>query len=261
MLNAEILMRPGVAHGFLTREGGVSEGIFASLNCGPGSGDDPAHVAENRRRALVEAGMADATLLSAYQFHSAEVAVVDSIPAEPPKADGLVTRTPGLALGILTADCAPVLLADADAGVVAALHAGWRGASAGIIANTVDAMVAQGARLGTIAAAIGPCIHPAAYEVGADMRDAALAGDSACEPFFCRADDGAKWLFDLPGYVGHALTSAGIEQVADVDADTYGDEQRFFSFRRTTHRGEGDKGYGRQLSVIALSDDGGGGGD
>ncbi|MFZ1414870.1 MAG: peptidoglycan editing factor PgeF [Defluviicoccus sp.] len=242
----------GIRHAFFTRLGGVSAGLYASLNCGLGSADDPACVQENRVRAMAVLCPAQpAPLMTAHQVHSARAVVVEApVPAAAtPQADGLVTRTRGMALGILTADCAPVLFADADAGVIGAAHAGWRGAKAGIVEATLTAMESLGAALERIVAAVGPTIGPQSYEVGAEFRSAFTAGDAAAETLFAPADRPHHYRFDLPAYVGRRLAARGIHTFAVIDSDTYADD-RFFSFRRATHAGAGD--YGRQLSAIVL---------
>ena len=240
----------GVAHGFLGRTGGVSTGLHAGLNVGIGSDDDAAAVAENRRLAS-EAVLPGAALVTLYQIHSADCVTVRS-PFEDrlrPRADALVTDRPGLALGILTADCAPVLLADKDAGVIGAAHAGWKGAIGGVTDATILAMEALGAKRERITAAIGPCIARASYEVDDAFARRFEAHDPANERFFAEGRDG-HFQFDLEAYVAHRLASAGIGRVALLGLDTYADEARFFSYRRATHRGE--PGYGRQISVIGL---------
>ncbi len=237
----------GLAHGFLGRRGGVSQGTLAGLNVGHGAEDDAEAVAENRRRA-VAAVLPGAQLATVYQVHSPDaVEVHRPWPfAERPRADAMVTDRPGLLLGVVTADCAPVLLADREAGVVGAAHAGWRGAHGGVIENTVREMERLGARAGRIAAAIGPAIAQPSYEVDAGFRDAFTAAD---ERFFVpgRAD---RWQFDLEGYVAARLDAAGVAEVDRLGLDTYADETRFFSYRRATHRGEPT--YGRQFSLIGL---------
>ena len=239
---------PGIPHGFLGRRGGVSQGIHAGLNVGWGSADDRAAIAENRRRA-VAAVMPGATLVTVHQIHSAEVVTV----TEPwpddsrPKADALVTNRPGLLLGVLTADCAPVLLADREAGVVGAAHAGWKGALAGVTDATVAAMEALGARRERIAAGVGPCIAQASYEVDADFEARFVVADTFNARFFREGREGHAW-FDLAGYVAARLEAAGVGTVEKLGLDTYADEPRFYSYRRATHRGE--PGYGRQISVI-----------
>ena len=244
----------GVTHGFFTRRGGVSRGIYASLNCGPGSGDDPDAVAANRAAAAAALGLAGGRLATAFQVHGNRALFVAApFAGPPPRADGLVTTTPGLAVGALSADCAPVLLADAEAGVVAAAHAGWRGALAGIVESTIAAMVAAGARASRIRAAIGPCIARESYEVGGDMRDAVLDRDPAGARHFVRGEGGdsrgARWRFDLSGYVAGRLRRAGAAAVEEAGIDGFADEARFFSYRRARRRGETD--YGRCLSAIA----------
>jgi YfiH family protein len=232
-------------HGFLGRTGGVSTGDLASLNCGIGSNDDPALVAENRRRAG-EAVAPGATLLGVYQVHGADCATVTSpwADADRPHADALVTATAGIALSILTADCAPVLFADADAGVVGAAHAGWKGAVAGVTDSTIAAMEALGARRQNIIAAIGPCIAQASYEVSADFGGGAIP-----EAFFAPGRPCHRQ-FDLEAYVAHRLGSAGLASVHRVRQDTLSKPDRYFSYRRATLAGE--PGYGRQISIIAL---------
>ncbi len=227
-------------HGFFTREGGVSTGPFASLNCSLSGADDPAAVAENRRRVAAAIGVQ--TLVGCTQVHGAAVAVVDAPwpPGAGPRADAMVTRRPGLGLGIITADCAPVLFA--APGVVGAAHAGWRGALAGVLEAVVAAMGGQ-----DVQAAVGPCIGPASYEVGADLRDAVLAREAADARFFAGGRPG-HWLFDLPGYCAARLRAAGVS-VTVLGHDTLPDEQRFFSHRRRTLAGGGPIGH--QVAVIA----------
>lgn len=238
----------GVTHGFLGRRGGVSEGIFASLNVGLGSSDDPAAVSENRARA-VAAVAPGAELTTLYQIHSAQVVTVNAPLTERPQADALVTRAPGLLLGILTADCAPVLFADVQAGVVGAAHAGWKGALGGVTDATIGAMEKLGAHRSHIVAAIGPCIARKSYEVSDAFVETFAKADPANERFFSGGRAGHGY-FDLEGYVAHRLQAAGIERVDALGLDTLSDPQRFFSYRRTTLAGETD--YGRQISLIGL---------
>jgi YfiH family protein len=240
-----------IRHAFLTREGGVSEGLYASLNCGIGSGDDPARVAENRARGMAMLDLPSAALVTVRQEHTTEVAVVDApfTAGAVPRADALVTTTPGLAIGIVTADCAPVLLADRRHGVIGAAHAGWRGAVGGVLDNTLAAMEKHGATAKTVVAAIGPCIGQRSYEVGADFPAPFLAEDPANADFFA-AGRPDHHLFDLPGYIARRLARLGVVSVTRLPADTCRDESRFFSYRRSTLRGETI--YGRQLSVIVL---------
>ncbi len=234
-----------VPHGFLGRRGGVSIGDVAGLNVGLGAGDDPAAVAENRRRA-VAAVAPDAQLVTVYQVHSAEVVTACApFPDDArPRADALVTATPGLVLGIVTADCAPVLLADAHAGVIGAAHAGWKGALSGVVEATVSAMRDLGAR--DIAAAVGPCIAQASYEVDVSFAEQFTRQDFA---FFAEGRAG-HFHFDLEGYVASRLAIAGIERIERLGLDTYSAADRFFSYRRATHRHAPT--YGRQFSLIAL---------
>jgi hypothetical protein len=241
---------PGIVHAFFGRKGGVSSGIHASLNCGPGSGDDRANVVENRHRALAALAPESASLVTLYQVHG-PAAVRVTEPWEigrSPRADAMVTDRSGIALGILTADCAPVLLADSEARVVGAAHAGWKGAAAGIAESVIAAMEQFGARRERIAAAIGPCISQAAYEVGDDLR--ARVADDDAERFFVPSGRPAHWRFDLPGYLSSRLEHAGVGIVSDLSLCTYSQDVAFYSYRRATHRGEGD--YGRQLSAIML---------
>ena len=241
----------GTRHGFLGRRGGVSTGLVAGLNVGLGSADDSTAVAENRRRALA-AVAPGAALVSVYQVHSADVVTATAPFADNarPHADALVTDRPGLALAIVTADCAPVLFADVGAGVVGAAHAGWKGALAGVTDATIAAMEALGARRDRIAAAIGPCIARASYEVDAGFETRFCAEDASNERFFTSGQRSGHAQFDLEAYVAHRLAAAGVRRVEALGLDTYADPTRFYSFRRATHAGEPD--YGRQMSVIAL---------
>lgn len=253
MSNPEVIRAAtlaGVPHGFLGRRGGVSSGIHAGLNVGLGSEDAAEVVAENRRRAT-EAVLPGAQLVTLFQVHSAEAVVVTQ-PFEQalrPHADALVTDRPGLALGILTADCAPVLLADREAGVVGAAHAGWKGAIGGVTDSTLAAMEQLGARRERIAAAVGPCIARASYEVDADFVRRFAEADPENERFFTDTREGHAQ-FDLEAYVVHRLASAGVRRIEALGLDTYADPERFFSYRRATHRGEPD--YGRQIAIIGL---------
>lgn len=256
MLTATVLECANVRHGFLSRKGGVSEGIYASLNCGPGSNDDARAVAENRRRAVERAGLDGAPLVTCYQVHSADVIAVTEpwAPGDAPKADALVTNRAGLAIGVLTADCAPVLFCDAQAGVVGAAHAGWKGAVGGVLEATVREMVRLGGKSQNIRAAVGPCIHPKSYEVGGDLCDAVLSASAWARDLFAPAEKNGgcqdHYFFDLPGYVSGRLARMDIGHIEVLGFDTYADDNQFFSYRRTTHRGGGD--YGRMLSVIGM---------
>jgi YfiH family protein len=250
VLTSSALSSPHIAHGFFGRAGGVSQGIFASLNCGPGSGDARADVVENRRR-VATALAPDAALLTLYQIHSAE-AVTVTAPwniGEGPQADAMATNLPGLALGILTADCAPVLFADVEVGIIGAAHAGWKGAVGGVTDAAIAAMEALGARRERIAAAIGPCISQANYEVGPEFRERFAPADGR---FFIASDRDGHFRFDLEGYVAMRLAAADIANVERLSTCTYAREEDYFSFRRATHRGETD--YGRQVSAIVLQD-------
>jgi YfiH family protein len=242
----------GVAHGFFTRLGGVSEGLYDSLNCGPGSRDDAASVTENRARVASLLGTSPDNLLTVYQKHTNK-AVVAKKPwakGKVPEADAIVTTTPGLAVGVLTADCAPVLFCDGDARVVGAAHAGWRGALSGIVEATVEAMTGLGAQPERMIAVIGPAISQGAYEVGQDYKERFLAEEPDSEPFFVTDEGSGEPHFDLPGYVAERLARAGIGEIVDLGFCTYYDETRLFSYRRSQHHGEDD--YGRQISAILL---------
>ena len=237
----------GIAHGFLGRRGGVSTGILAGLNVGSGSGDDPHAIARNIRLAC-DAVLPGAALARVYQVHSARAVIAEPWPLdERPRADALVTDRPGLLLGIVTADCAPVLLADRAAGVIGAAHAGWRGASDGVTDSAIEAMERLGARRERIVAVVGPCIAQASYEVDHAFRERFLAADPANARFFA---DRPTPHFDLQGFVLARLAAAGIAAATGLDLDTYGDDERFFSYRRATHRREAD--YGRQFALIGL---------
>lgn len=234
-------------HGFFGRAGGVSMGPVAGLNCGFGAGDDPAAVASNRRLAA-DTVLVGAALVSVHQVHSPSAVVVERPWGDDarPQADALVTRLSGIVLGIVTADCAPVLMADPASGVVAAAHAGWRGAHGGVIEATVAAMEGLGARPSAIVAAIGPTIAQASYEVDAPFR----ANFSAADARFFSAGSAGHWQFDLPGYIAARLMACGITRIGACARDTYADSQGYFSYRRATHRGEPT--YGRQISLIAV---------
>lgn len=246
--------RGGLRHAFFTREGGSSAGIYASNNCGFGSNDTPESVAENRRRSLARLGLPAEALVTVYQVHGTGVARVENpwAPKQAPRGDALVTDRPGVALGILAADCAPILFADAEARVVGAAHAGWRGALAGVGEATVGAMRRLGAKPENIAAAIGPCIARRSYEVGPEFPAPFLKQDARNEDFFAPAARAGHFMFDLAGYLVRRLSALGLKSVAALPNDTCGEERRFFSYRRATLRGEKD--YGRNLSVIALEE-------
>jgi YfiH family protein len=254
LITLDNLQRDGVRHGFFTRNGGVSEGIFASLNCGFGSGDDAERVRENRRRVLAALDLAPDRLATCYQVHSPIAVVVDApFPQQArPRADAMVTRRPGLALGILTADCVPVLFADAEAGIIGAAHAGWRGALGGVLEATVKAMVELGASRQRLRAGIGPAIAQPSYEVGPEFPAPFLAEDAANAAFFIAAPRAGHFLFDLPGYVARRLERLGLGEIALAGGDTAAEPERFFSYRRSRLRNEPD--YGRELSVICLAE-------
>jgi YfiH family protein len=237
-----------VRHAFFTRGGGVSDGIFASLNCGFGSGDDPARVHRNRAMAAARLGLAADRLVTCNQIHSAEVVTVaHPWPAgSAPRADGMATVRPGLALGVLAADCAPVLFADPAAGVIGAAHGGWRGTLTGVMEATVGAMVALGARPQRIGAGIGPCIAQKSYEVGPEFPGRFAAADPDSANFFVPAARPGHFLFDLAGYIERRLINLGLGAVERLDVDTVTEEDRFFSYRRACLKGEGD--YGRGLA-------------
>lgn len=240
----------GLPHGFLGRRGGVSGGAVAGLNVGPGSGDDPALIAENRARA-VAAVLPGARLVTVYQVHSADCVLAGDWPdAERPHADALVTDRPGLVLGVLTADCAPVLLADREAGVIGAAHAGWKGAIGGVTDSTLGAMEKLGARRERIVAAVGPCIARASYEVDEGFRRRFIEDEPANAAFFAPGAPGHHQ-FDLESYVAARLRRAGVASVETLGEDTYAQPGRFYSYRRATHRGEA--AYGRQISLIGLN--------
>jgi polyphenol oxidase len=244
---------PGIRHGFFTRDGGVSTGVYEGLNCGLGSDDSRAAVIENRRRVAAHLGTSGGRLITCYQIHSAD-AVIATAPwtsGTVPKADAVVTATPGLAVGALAADCCPILFADPEAKVVAAAHAGWKGAVGGVVAGALAAMERLGAARHRIRAAFGPCISQASYEVGPEFQASVLARDPAAQEFFVTPAASGRAHFDLPGYVARQLAKSGVGAVENVSSCTYRDESRFYSFRRTTHRKEPD--YGRQISAIVVA--------
>ena len=251
---APTLTLEGVRHAFFTREGGVSDGLYATLNGGLGSHDSTVSVAENRARMAQALGVKPSALLTAYQIHSPDVAIVDApwSADKRPRADAIVTRTPGLAVGVTTADCGPILFADPVARVIGAAHAGWRGALTGIVEATVTAMKDLGARPEQILAAIGPMIRQPSYEVGPDLITRFTSEDAASARFFAPAPRDGHAMFDLAGYIRARLSRAGVRQVDDLALCTYADAAQFFSFRRSTHKGESD--YGRHVSAIALEE-------
>lgn len=236
-------------HGFFTRRGGASSGIFSGLNCGAGSSDQAEIVTINRARVAQAMQVSPDHLVTVHQVHSADVVTVTGPLVERPRADATVTATPGVALAVLTADCQPVLFADTQAGVIGAAHAGWRGARAGVLEATVEAMEALGARRAAITAVIGPTISQSAYEVGPELLEEFLADDPASSRFFANGH-GDRYQFDLPGYGLDRLRRAGIGQAEWTRHCTYGDPDRFYSYRRSTHAGEAD--YGRLIAAIRL---------
>lgn len=255
MLQAKSLATiPGIRHAFFTRAGGVSQGVYASLNGGVGSSDAPEKVAENRARMATALGVSADRLLTPYQIHSPDVVVADEpwTHEKRPRADAVVTRMPRLAIGVSTADCGPLLLADSAAGVIGAAHAGWRGALTGVIEATVTAMESLGASRGNIAAALGPTIRQRNYEVGPEFVERFLAADRSNAEYFKPADRAGHAMFDLTGYIAARVQRAGIEQFEDLGLCTYAEPDRFFSYRRTTRSGEPD--YGRHINAIALAD-------
>jgi len=255
MLQALLLSElAGVRHGFFTRSGGVSHGVYATLNGGTGSNDAPDNVTENRARMAIALGVTPDRFLTAYQIHSPDVVVVE----EPwthdrrPRADAIVTRLPRLAIGVSTADCGPLLFADAEAHVIGAAHAGWRGALAGVIEAAIAAMEKLGAERSRIATALGPTIRQPNYEVGSEFVERFLAADADNKRFFKPSTSSGHAMFDLGGYIAERLQRAGITNFEDLGLCTYAEPERFFSYRRTTKLGEPD--YGRHINAIALAD-------
>jgi YfiH family protein len=242
-----------IRHGFFTRQGGVSEGIYAGLNVGIGSNDDSERVRRNRTRVAGWFGLPLERLATVHQVHSPDVVVVDAAYAgERPQADAMVTASPGVVLGVLSADCGPILFSDGTNGVVGAAHAGWKGALGGVLENTIDAMISLGADRQNIVACLGPSIGPDSYEVGPEFVERFLASDASYEEFFSPSEKSGHAYFDLPALTLRRLDQAGVQAIT-LALDTYPDEKRFFSYRRTTHRGEPD--YGRQISAIAITEE------
>ena len=252
VIASPLLAAAGARHAFFTRQGGVSQGVYASLNGGVGSRDDRAAVMENRRRMARTLGVAGDALLVPFQYHSA-IAIVADAPWDAdhrPRADGVVTRTRGLALGVTGADCGVILFCDPEAEVIGAAHAGWKGALGGVLEATVAAMEQIGARRARILCALGPTIAQASYEVGPDFVATFRAADAGYARFFAPSIKAGHAMFDLPGFIGLRLEAAGVARFENLALDTYADEERFFSYRRATHRGEPD--YGRGVAAIAL---------
>jgi YfiH family protein len=252
-LTTESLRLRGVEHAFFTRNGGVSRGVYASLNGGVGSEDAPEAVAENRSRAAAALGVAPERFAVPYQIHSADAVAISEpwAPSDRPRCDALVTATPGLALGVTGADCGMILFADRSARVIGAAHAGWKGALTGVVESTVAAMERLGARRGDVVAALGPCIGRASYEVGLEFVAAFAAAGEEGASYFTPSERAGRSMFDLNAYIAERAARAGVGAFEDLALDTYADERRFFSYRRTTHRREPD--YGRLISAIVLS--------
>lgn len=252
-IQLDLLKTPGVSHGFFTRRGGVSTGVYESLNGGVGSEDDPARVAENRRRMAANLGIEAGNLLVPFQVHSATALHLEAPFSETtrPKCDGVVTATRGLGLGVTGADCGIVLFADADRQIIGAAHAGWKGALTGVLEATVAAMVEIGARRDAIVAGLGPMIGPKSYEVGPEFFARFLDKDQDYAAFFAPSRKAAHFMFDLPRFIGFRLKGAGLNAIGDCGVDTYADEGRCFSYRRATHRKDSD--YGRLVAAIALA--------
>lgn len=251
MIQAEPLALPGIRHAFFTRQGGVSEGIYASLNGGQGSGDHQPHVRENRARMAAAVGVVPERLVNVHQVHSPDVVVATGPwPADRPKADGLVTSQPSLALAVASADCGPILFADAEAGVIGACHSGWKGAFTGVIESTLAAMETLGASRASTVAVLGPTISRNAYEVGPEFTGRFLEADADNARYFTPSTRDGHSMFDLPAYIGARMARSGIGRFVDLALCTYADERRFYSYRRTVHRGEPD--YGRLIAAIAL---------
>jgi YfiH family protein len=250
VLKASLLNRPGLTHGFFTRHGGVSTGVYASLNGGVGSKDDPAAVAENRRRMAEHLQIGPERFLIPYQTHSPDALIVREAFTERPRCDALVTATPGHGLGVTGADCGMVLFADEKAQVIAAAHVGWKGALAGVLEATLDAMETLGAQRASTAAVLGPTIAQNSYEVGADFASRFIAKSSNWGRFFAASARNGHFMFDLPGFIGMRLRSTGIGAFEDLARDTYSEPDCFYSYRRSNHKNEPD--YGRQIAAIAL---------
>tara|TARA_B100000315_G_scaffold209813_1_gene205760 strand:+ start:1759 stop:2526 length:768 start_codon:yes stop_codon:yes gene_type:complete len=250
----DLTSNPAIRHGFFTREGGVSAGLYGSLNCGYGSDDQLENVTENRKRVVRELGVPDAELVTCYQQHTATALVVEEpwSPEDAPIADGMATRRPGLALGILTADCAPVLFADERAGVIGAAHGGWQGALDGIIEATLERMTELGASIGNIKAAIGPCIAQDSYEVGPEFHERFIKESAHNADYFQPSTKDGHHMFDLAGFVATRLRQVGVAGIGQTGYDTLQDEHLFYSYRRSVLQSEKD--YGREISVIALAE-------
>ena len=250
IVRSPLLAAAGVRHAFFTRNGGVSPGVYATLNGGVGSSDSREHVAENRRRMALTLGVAEDRLLVPFQIHSPDCLIVDAPWTERPRCDGLATATPGLALGVTGADCGMILFADPRRGVVGACHAGWKGALSGVIEATLAAMEKLGARRAETIVTLGPTIGPASYEVGPEFFAQFVTQSPEHARFFSPSVKPEHKMFDLPGFIGMRVERAGVAQFENLGLDTYADETRFYSYRRTTHRKEPD--YGRLVSAIVV---------
>ena len=251
-ITSPTLAAPGISHAFFTRQGGVSTGVYASLNGGVGSRDAPEAVAENRRRMARTLGIAPTHLLVPYQVHSPDAIAVSAPWAADsrPRCDGIATATRGIGLGVTGADCGMILFADAAHGVIGACHAGWKGALTGVLEASLVAMESLGAQRGSVSAVLGPMIEQASYEVGAEFVARFVAVDPDYQKYFIASANPGHSMFDLPGFIGMRLKAAGVGTFENLALDTYSDEARFYSYRRTTHRGESD--YGRLVGAIAL---------
>ncbi len=250
VIRSNLLAAEGIAHAFFTREGGVSDGVYSSLNGGAGSRDEPDSVAENKRRMAGELGVAPHNLLVPYQVHSADALAIDAPWRERPRCDGVATATQGLALGVTGADCGIVLFCDPGARVIAAAHAGWKGALDGVLDSTLEQMERLGASRPAIRAVLGPTIGKASYEVGPEFVERFTFADGGNKSFFRPSANDGRSMFDLPGYIGARLRAAGVGAFENLDLDTYSDERRFYSYRRSVHRSEPD--FGRLVAAIAL---------
>lgn len=253
VVRAAVLALPGISHAFFTRQGGVSQGVYASLNGGVGSRDEPHAVAENRARMAAALGVAPTRLLVPYQVHSPDAITVSGPwrADERPRCDGIATATPGIGLGVTGADCGMILFADAAHGVIGACHAGWKGALTGVLEATLAAMESLGASRESVHCALGPMIGPGSYEVGAEFVARFVAADQSYRGFFSPCAKAGHSMLDLPAFIGMRLEAAGVGRFENLGLDTYSDATRFFSYRRTTHRGEPD--YGRLVGAIALA--------
>ena len=253
MLQIEQFNRKNIQHAFFTRHGGKSIGLYTALNCGIGSNDNISSVLDNRALAMKALYLSASSLVTCYQTHSSKMIVINKANRYATKhdGDGLVTSLPKVCLGILTADCSPILFSDEKNGVIGAAHAGWKGALNGILESTVNGMSSQGAEIDHIVCAIGPTIGPRSYEVGPEFKEAFLDSDSICSQFFTKSRRLGHYMFDLPGFIISRLSKIGINTVFNIDRDTYSDETNFYSYRRSSHKNQDD--YGRLLSTIVIN--------